>query len=127
MLLGIDVKPMAQPVSLTSSWVKESRRRRPDHLFDEVDAGDKLGHRMFHLQACSFRGSRKLRSPSTMNSTVPAEHSPPPWRGRRPARPWSGWRHRETSEGASSMTFWWRRWIEHSRSPVDAVAMLVAP
>ncbi len=22
-----------------------------------------------------------------------------------------------TLEGASSMSFWWRRWIEHSRSP----------
>ena len=44
--------------------------------------------------------------------------SRPPWPARPPARP-SPARVAASSngEGASSITFWFRRWIEHSRSP----------
>ena len=31
-----------------------------------------------------------------------------------------------TGEGASSMIFWWRRWIEHSRSPRCTTLPLVS-
>ena len=53
-----------------------------------------------------------------MNSTVPApcsRRSAPPAPPPRPSRP--GSRSSSSTQGASSMIFWWRRCSEHSRSP----------
>jgi hypothetical protein len=43
---------MAQPSRLTSACVKASLARgHADHLLDQVQPGDQLGHRVLHLQA----------------------------------------------------------------------------
>jgi hypothetical protein len=43
----------AQPLSLTSSWAiaQGLAGRHPDHVLDQIDAGDKLGDRVLDLQA----------------------------------------------------------------------------
>jgi hypothetical protein len=112
---------MAQPVSVMSSC--ENRQllagRDADHLLHQVDAGDQLGHRMLHLQArVHLEEVEVLVLPSTMNSTVPALVVAHRLGQREACSPIalrvSGSRK---GDGASSMTFWLRRWIEHSRSP----------
>ena len=73
----------------------------------------------------AFSSRKKNSRPETMNSAVPA--LPVADRGRRTAplrrRAQLAARRRTAGDGDSSSTFWWRRWIEHSRSPSDTVSV----
>ena len=89
-------------------------------LAHQVDAGDRLGDRVLdlepgvHLEEEELAGGvvdEELDRARRLVAERPGERA-----GRR--RPW---RLRiaasTTGDGDSSMIFWWRRWIEHSRSP----------
>ena len=91
---------------------------RADHLLDQVDAGDQLGDRVLDLQAgVHLQEVEALVLAGDELDRAGAVVVRPPWPGRRPGRPWRrGSPRRAAGEGASSMTFWLRRWIEHSRS-----------
>ena len=97
---------------------------------DQVDAGDQLGHRVLdlepgvHLEEVERRRSR--RRAGTRRCRRSCSRRP---RASRTAA--SCIRSRTSSSrpgaGASSITFWWRRWTEHSRvAEVDHVAVGVA-
>ena len=59
----------------------------------------------------------KLRSPSTINSTVPADAYPTALANAQDCSPIAlRVASSKNGLGASSTTFWFRRWIEHSRS-----------
>ena len=86
---------------------------------DQVQPQHRLGDRVLdlqpgvHLQEGRLavgveRGTRPCR-PRRSRPTGPPP--PPPRAAARAARP------ARAGDGASSMIFWWRRWIEHSRSP----------
>jgi hypothetical protein len=91
----------------------------PDHLLDQVDAGDQLGHRVLDLKP------RVHFQEVEVAVLVDDEFH----RAGRLVVHGLGQRHRllahglarrfasRKGEGASSTTFWFRRWIEHSRSP----------
>ena len=86
---------------------------------DEVAAGDELRDRVLDLEprvhleegrpaAVRRRGTRRCRRSRTR----------PPGRGSAPRRRAAPGAARSTAgDGVSSRTFWWRRWIEQSRSP----------
>ena len=66
-------------------------RRDADHLLDEVDAGDELGHRMLDLQPRVHLEEVEAACPARRR-TRPCRRSRSrrPWRARPPARPSSG-------------------------------------
>ena len=89
-------------------------------LAHQVDAGDRLGHRVLHLQTGVDLEEEELaalvvdqeldgagRLVTDRSREVERRHA----HGRAHA-PSS-----TTGDGDSSTSFWWRRWIEHSRSP----------
>ena len=89
------------------SSARPGRDRSPSRSPDARPAG-----------ACSFRGNRSCACASTMNSTVPADLYCTALASATACSPialrvFSS----RNGLGASSITFWWRRWIEHSRSP----------
>ena len=96
-----------------------SRPARTELFADEVEAGDQLGHAVLHLEARVDLEEPEPPVGSSRNSAVAA------FRGRRrsPTRTASSWRSRRCvssrpGAGASSTSFWWRRWSEQSRSPM---------
>ena len=98
--------------------------RRPlgeeDLQTDEVEARDELGDRVLDLSRVFISRKAKVPSSSRTNSTVPAPTYPTAAAARTAASPISVRRTSSTAgEGASSTTFWWRRWTEHSRSKSD--------
>ena len=89
-------------------------------LAHQVDAGDLLGDRVLdlqpgvHLEEEELAGGvvdqeldRAGRLVADARAPAAARPRPSPPAGRR----------RRRGDGDSSMIFWWRRWIEHSRSP----------
>ena len=90
------------------------------HLLDQIDAGDQLRHRMLDLQprvhleevealvlaGDEFHGAGRIVADGLGVASATA-CSPIAWRVATS----------RSALGASSATFWLRRWIEHSRSP----------
>ncbi len=91
---------------------------------DEVEAGDELGDRVLDLQAGVHLEEEEGRFGVVEGGAVEQELDRPgalvaDGRGprRRPRRRAAARSAASTAgEGASSTTFWWRRWTEHSRS-----------
>ncbi len=86
---------------------------------NEIAAGDRLGHRVLDLEAGVELEEIELAVRRRAGTRLfPRRCIRPPWPSAAPLRP-DGLRSfaSTTGEGASSMTFWWRRWSEHSRSP----------
>ena len=120
-ILGVDpaldgVAAQPAPVALEADRLA---RRHPDLLLHQVEAGDHLGHRVLHLdpgvhlhevERCRRcrAGTRSCRRRRSRCST-PAR--PPPRPSARAARASSA------GLGLSSISFWWRRCTEQSRSP----------
>ena len=111
---------IAWPWSWTWSCVqvRPSPLRDADLLADQVDAADHLGHRMLdlqpgvHLDEVEF--AVLVEELDGAGAAIAhfghrlAHDARPSRRARRGVM---------TGEGASSSTFWWRRWSEQSRSP----------
>ena len=116
---------MAWPSKRTSSCVSGNGLAGGDAElpFDEIEAGDRFGHRMLDLQPrvhlheperrptavrlCRRRRTRRCRR----------RHSRPRGPPRPPPRPSARAAARVMpGAGASSITFWWRRCSEQSRS-----------
>ena len=99
---------------------------RSDALLDDVDAGRHLGHAVLDLHARVHLQEEVLglAAPSPSPRTGPRScrrrrsrrPSPRPRRSARCARA-SAASTTHSGAGDSSITFWWRRWIEQSRSP----------
>jgi len=111
---------IAQP--LRGIWLLRERERlagrNADHLLHQIEPGDALGDRVLHLQpgvhleeeeAPVLADDELDRAGRLVVHGFGQRH--------RPARP-SALRVASSRNGlgASSITFWWRRWIEHSRS-----------
>ena len=85
---------------------------------DQVEAGDHLGHRVLdlqagvHLQEVEVR--RRVDDELDRAGADVADRARGRDRGRAHAR--RGVASVRPGAGASSMTFWWRRWTEQSRS-----------
>ena len=90
-------------------------------LADEVDAGQELADRMLDLQTAVELDEVEAPDPAQQEleraGVAVAD---------RTARRFGGRLHRlarvvvERRRGDSSISFWWRRWIEHSRSRASA-------
>ena len=112
---------MACPRGTTSSWSNRSSSPRATRELqrDQVEAGDLLGDRVLdlqagvHLQEVELAASvveQVLDGAGTEVAELADEgHRVAPMRSRSCGV--------TTGDGASSSTFWWRRCIEHSRSP----------
>ena len=94
------------------------RRRSCSCVLHEVDAGDHLGDRMLDLDARVHLDEVELAVLVQELERAGAAVADCACRPRRSARPSSRAARRVMpGAGASSMTFWWRRCIEQSRSP----------
>ena len=86
-------------------------------LADDVDAGHELGHRMLDLDsAVQLEEVEVPPVQHELDGACAPVADRASERDRRLAHPASQLAV-EGGEGDSSSTFWWRRWIEHSRSP----------
>ena len=88
---------------------------------NQIDAGHGLRDRMLDLQPRVHLEEKEARvaRPRLRRGTQSCRRcdSRPRARPRRPPRPCAGAARGVTAgDGLSSMTFWWRRWTEHSRS-----------
>ena len=97
---------------------------QPELLVDDVEAGDELGDAVLDLEPrVDLEEVEGPVAASRRNSAVAAFRSPAG--GRDPDRqvvevaPLVGVR---PGAGASSTSFWWRRWSEQSRSPMATTA-----
>ncbi len=101
--------------------VDRERLARGDEqlLAHDVDSGAELGHRMLDLQArvqldeveAAVGAEQELEGARRCGSRRPGRPA-----RRRPPSPRAP-RASARGDGDSSISFWWRRWIEHSRSP----------
>ena len=91
----------------------------PELLADQVDPVDQLGDRDARPgSGCSSRGSRTSRRRPAGTRRCRRCGSPPPEPPPPPPPPSARGAPASTAtEGASSTSFWCRRWTEHSRSP----------
>ena len=109
------------PVNVTSPCLNAEplAGRDPDLLLDDVDAGHHLGDRMLDLQA-------RVRFHEV--EAAVRIHQELERAGVRVLHRLGGVDRRSlpilrrifsvsAGDGDSSISFWWRRWIEHSRSP----------
>lgn len=115
------VKPVLNGPAVDGHVVLRDRQllavRDPDHLFDQIDARDELRHRVLHLKArVHFEEVEILVAIDDEFHGAGARI--PNGLGQRDgllAHRLAGGFVKE-GRGASSTTFWLRRWIEHSRS-----------
>ena len=113
--LGIEIEPLAA--------------RDADLPADEIEAGHHLGDRMLDLQPrvhleeieAAVLVEQELDRAGVGVADGPARPRPPPTSSR--ARSAGD----TASDGVSSTTFWWRRWIEHSRSTNGSTVPCASP
>ena len=97
--------------------------RDPDLLAHDVDAGRHLGDRVLRpARGCSSRGrsTRACRPHPGRAGPRSSRRSgirSPRRRRSRSSRSARGTPRRRRAPGVSSISFWWRRWTEQSRSP----------
>ena len=101
---------------------------QPELLADKVEAGDQLGHAVLHLESGVDleEGEAAVRSEQELGRGRVAQAAASP---RRTAIACRSRRSSGVSPGAgaSSTSFWWRRWSEQSRSPSATTRPVASP
>ena len=123
--VGVAARAAAASAAVDSGWPGG----QPELLPDEVEPGDQLGHAVLDLEPGV--DLEEVRRPVRAAEELGRGRVRQPGRRRDPdrqlvERPAFG-RRSDPGAGASSTSFWWRRWIEQSRSPIATTSPVASP